>query len=499
MMKKGYATRCNTPSDINEHLPTLWKYAKECNTIVEAGVRSIVSSYAFAQGLVDRKNQLKPASLIMIDLDIPPAINEFQKNAEQDNIKVTFLHDSDLKVDTIPTDLLFIDTWHIYGQLKRELKYWHKHVGKYIIMHDTTVDEWLGENVRGGLNNEHSMKQSGYSYYEITMGLWPAIAEFLTKHSDEWELKERYTNNNGLTVLQRIDTTTFPVVYTSLNADYLWNNKYSSCSTKGAIVSFIKNLHTGPLEIFLPLTDGVCDLQPFNKYRTELENQLPKKSKSILGVLASRKPYTNVSNKIVHLPLDDETFEYGLEYVLLKEVGFDIYNLSWNKKQSKVYWRGVAWPFRQPYIIALNENEYSNVLSVHTPWNHYPMDSKYVDERNQSTDGRPVPLKEHFEFKYILIMDGVMIASNLQWVFGSGSVPILITNETNEYWFKNLLIDNLNCVMVSNPNELLEKIKWLVDHDDIAENIANQARLLANSIFTPQYQQSYLIKEFESF
>ena len=37
---------------------------------------------------------------------------------------------------------------------------------------------------------------------EILNGLWPAIEEFLVSNP-EWILKERFTNNNGLTVLEK--------------------------------------------------------------------------------------------------------------------------------------------------------------------------------------------------------------------------------------------------------------------------------------------------------
>jgi hypothetical protein len=47
------------------------------------------------------------------------------------------------------------------------------------------------------------MLESGLSREEIERGLWPAVEEFLALHP-EWKLKERYTNNNGLTVLERI-------------------------------------------------------------------------------------------------------------------------------------------------------------------------------------------------------------------------------------------------------------------------------------------------------
>lgn len=39
-------------------------------------------------------------------------------------------------------DMVFIYTLHIYGKLKRELNKFSKITNKYIIMHDTTIDEW---------------------------------------------------------------------------------------------------------------------------------------------------------------------------------------------------------------------------------------------------------------------------------------------------------------------------------------------------------------------
>ena len=98
--------------------------------------------------------------------------------------------------------MLFIDTWHVYGHLKRELAHWHAYVKKYILMHDTTVDEIRGESLRVGANIAQQVIDSGYPEEEIRMGLGPAIAEFLEEHP-EWVVEKKYTNNNGLTVLAR--------------------------------------------------------------------------------------------------------------------------------------------------------------------------------------------------------------------------------------------------------------------------------------------------------
>jgi len=51
-------------SDINEHLITLKKYTEECDTVVEMGVRSIVSTWAFLAG--------NPKKLISLDYIVQP-------------------------------------------------------------------------------------------------------------------------------------------------------------------------------------------------------------------------------------------------------------------------------------------------------------------------------------------------------------------------------------------------------------------------------------------
>ena len=196
---EGYNYYCNNVSDIYEHLPTLYKYAKQCNHITECGVRSIVSSFAFAYGLCDKLS----AKLVQVDPEKDENSDAFILLCNKNNINCVFYQQSDLECPIENTELLFIDTWHVYGQLKRELARWNKHVSKYIIMHDTTVDEWLGESIRCGVNTEEQSRNSGFPIDEIEKGLWPAIDEFLIQYP-EWILEKRYTNNNGLTILRRI-------------------------------------------------------------------------------------------------------------------------------------------------------------------------------------------------------------------------------------------------------------------------------------------------------
>jgi cephalosporin hydroxylase len=140
--------------------------------------------------------------MIMVDLVDCYAIETFLDVCENEGINATFYKEDDLICKMEDTELLFIDTWHVYGHLKRELARWHSHAKKYIILHDTTVDGEYGESIRMGWNMVEQSKSSGIPVHEIARGLWPAVEEFLRDHP-EWSLKERFTNNNGLTVLAR--------------------------------------------------------------------------------------------------------------------------------------------------------------------------------------------------------------------------------------------------------------------------------------------------------
>jgi len=204
IIQSKYEERCRNWSDIYEHMPTLYTYTCKpaVNRVTECGVRGVVSSYAFAAGLLTKTDK-SSVHLYQSDLGTNGNVIQFGKECAMEGIPVTFYQQSDLECPMEPTDLLFIDTWHIYAQLKRELNRWHSAVSSYIIMHDTTVDSESGETIRNGWNPVSQSKESGFPIEEITKGLWPAVEEFLAAHP-EWVLEHRYTNNHGLTILRRL-------------------------------------------------------------------------------------------------------------------------------------------------------------------------------------------------------------------------------------------------------------------------------------------------------
>ena len=199
--------RCQSePSDINEHLPTLFRYGKECKSVTEMGVRSGRSTTAFLAA--------RPESLISYDIDgtyfrehVEPG---YAKAAAEAGVSFRFEVADVLGIEIAPTDLLFIDTWHVYDQLIQELRTHSPRVRKYILLHDTETFGYVGEQTKGDrikkdiagfLARTLSPKLS----FEVPArgGLKAAVAQFL-EEDPRWEQREHFTNNNGLTVLARI-------------------------------------------------------------------------------------------------------------------------------------------------------------------------------------------------------------------------------------------------------------------------------------------------------
>jgi hypothetical protein len=182
-----YENFVRTPGDINEHLPTLKKYAEMCEHVTEMGARWGCSTFAFLSG--------RPKKFVSYDINNNKNIELAKNLAIQENVNFTFIQQNVLNVEIEETDLLFIDTWHKYGQLKEELKLHKDKVKKYLIFHDTESYEFEDEPSWGGLYEDIRPLS------ENKKGIWPAIQELLDE--GEWVIEERFKNNNGLTILKR--------------------------------------------------------------------------------------------------------------------------------------------------------------------------------------------------------------------------------------------------------------------------------------------------------
>lgn len=188
LIELNYTQEVNRPSDINEHLQVLRELGQECDHITEFGVRNVVSTWAFLAA--------KPKKLISYDIEKHPNISTAYLAAEEAGLNFSFVHADVLKIEIEQTDLLFIDTLHIYSQLRRELELHSSKAKKYIVLHDTSTYAYKPEP------SEWQTPAIMQNYVTDDMGIWPAIEEFLSLNPS-WSLHKRFYNNNGLTVLKR--------------------------------------------------------------------------------------------------------------------------------------------------------------------------------------------------------------------------------------------------------------------------------------------------------
>lgn len=187
-IQEKYLEKCRKRSDINELLPTLNEYANKCNHITEMGTRYFVSTYAFLNSNAD---------VISYDIESQPSnFDECKILCAKENKNFTYIIEDVLKIEIEETDFLFIDTWHEYGQLKKELELHADKARKYIGFHDTTTYAHVGET------QYWDVKASG-GFSETDKGLWDAIEEFL-KDNPQWIIDVKLEHNNGLTILKRL-------------------------------------------------------------------------------------------------------------------------------------------------------------------------------------------------------------------------------------------------------------------------------------------------------
>lgn len=188
-------------SQMRNYIRVLEKYAKGCEHITEMGVAVVCSAWAWLSA--------KPKRLVLVDIDDKCPVGEITEVAKKIGVDFEFIvGDTNHGVTSSllgltpfnsnythngapvpyyncePTDILFIDTYHRYESLKKELELHADKAKKYIILHDTVAFTPNGE---GG----------------DTKGLLPAVEEFLAANP-HWVTDQHISDWPGLYIMKRV-------------------------------------------------------------------------------------------------------------------------------------------------------------------------------------------------------------------------------------------------------------------------------------------------------
>lgn len=136
LAEEKYQELLKTPSDVNGHFETIRKYVSEGDIVVELGVRECVSTWALLAN--------KPGQIISCDVIRPQQKNLdlVGKAAKEIGTGFSFWHGESTNLEIFPyTDIVFIDTLHLYSQIIKELWRFSERTRKYIIFHDSIIPE----------------------------------------------------------------------------------------------------------------------------------------------------------------------------------------------------------------------------------------------------------------------------------------------------------------------------------------------------------------------
>lgn len=188
-IQNKYKELCKTPSDINEHLPTIKALCEGIKHVTEMGVRSCIATWAFLAA--------NPKNYVGIDLFEHPNMIGVGLLGKSGGINVKFRIADTNQIEIEPTDVLLIDTLHRYSCCKKELELHADKVRKYIIFHDVVTYGQVPET--GDWLTEEEKRNA----FMGDSGIMPAITEFLQTHP-EWKEFAFHENNNGLMVIKRV-------------------------------------------------------------------------------------------------------------------------------------------------------------------------------------------------------------------------------------------------------------------------------------------------------
>jgi len=166
------------PTDMKAHMPRILFYAAQAARIVEFGVWDCTSTWGLLAG--------KPKWMRSYDIVRLPNVDDVERITKDSGIDFKFIKQSTLEAEIEECDLLFVDSYHSYDQVKAELARHACRVKKWIMFHDTTTFGDHDQSPAGG--------------HGAGRGLWLAIAEFLSA-SPAWKLIARHTDCNGLTII----------------------------------------------------------------------------------------------------------------------------------------------------------------------------------------------------------------------------------------------------------------------------------------------------------
>lgn len=243
--------------------------------------------------------------------------------------------------------------------------------------------------------------------------------------------------------------------------------------------------------LVLPKTDMLVNSAEYTRMKQSvpwddpaISEEGPRPAGTLLCLDTSR----GISRRaVLHYPLDDGIFREGIR--------MDV--PAWETRRPLVVWRGgtsgVERPTaRQRVVAALLDSPHADVKFVRGGW---PQNDAEIPEAHC---GARLTRAEQCQYKYMLSVDGNGAASSIQWVFATGCVPLIVSHPETHFWLKEVLTPGVDYVAIAyDLSDLHSTLDWLVTHDAEAQQIAQNALRVSQTILSPAFQADYLRRKMQ--
>ena len=335
---------------------------------------------------------------------------------------------------------------------------------------------------------EDGKKIDNNEYSKIKRDLDKTIIEFQNKYPDQFRKYKINFNRSKWVANNCYFRNQYPEYEGSLNVN-IYKSMLDALLKERSVpdVEFFINPRDFPV-LKKDLTEPYNHLFDSEKIKVEkeflVEKMCPIFSKSGTDKFAdllipNEDDWSRVSNKF----FTDKCIDSYRADIISK------FNLNWDDKKEQCIFRGSATGCG--ITLETNMRLMAADLSVDnfdlldagiTDWNQKP--KKYMGDPIRIIDtsklrfglANKIDNIQKSGYKYILNIDGHVSACRLSSELGMNSV-VLLVDSPYKLWFSDMLEDGVHYILVKKDlSNLIEKIKWCIEHDKECKKIAENAR-----------------------
>ncbi|MEE6470747.1 hypothetical protein FKM82_009056 [Ascaphus truei] len=167
---------------------------------------------------------------------------------------------------------------------------------------------------------------------------------------------------------------------------------------------------------------------------------------------------------------------------------------TWEEKNTTAFWRGRDSCKERLQLVKLSRKQPDMLDAAFTNF--------FFFKHEESLYGpivKPISFFDFFKYKYQINIDGTVAAYRLPYLLAGTSVVLKQDSIYYEHFYNELQPWKHYVPFKSNLSDLLEKIKWVRDHDEEAKKIAKAGHQFARNNLMGEQIFCYYFKLFQAY